>query len=51
MEFENSKNITPEALAADRCQKRRARIFGLFAVIDLILFVLFIYEIIAIVTH
>lgn len=51
MEVENSKSITPEAVAEDKRKKRQSRVFGLLVVINVILLVLFIAEMILIFTH
>ncbi len=39
-------DVTPEALEAQRQQKSRNRIFGLFVIIDIALFAILVYEII-----
>lgn len=51
MEIENSKSITPEAVAADKRKKRQSRIFGLLVVINIVLLALFIAELILIFMH
>ena len=46
-ERQNLEEVTPEALKAQKEQKSRKRIFGLFIVIDLALLGILLYEIIA----
>ena len=46
-EKQSLEDVSPEALKAQKEQKSRNRIFGLFLVIDLALFAILIYEIIA----
>ena len=46
-EKQTLEDITPEALEAQKQQKSRNRIFGLFLIIDIALFAILIYEIIA----
>lgn len=43
------EDVTPEALQAQKEQKSRNRIFGLFVVIDIALLAILVYEIIALV--
>ena len=40
------EDVTPEALKAQKEQKSRNRIFGLFVVIDIALLAILVYEII-----
>ena len=40
------EEVTPEALKAQKEQKSRNRIFGLFVIIDLVLLGILIYEIV-----
>ena len=47
MEKQTLEDVTPEALKAQREQKSRNRIFGLFVVINIALLGILIYEIIA----
>lgn len=44
---QNLEDVSPEALKAQKEQKSRNRIFGLFVIIDLVLFGILLYEIIA----
>lgn len=46
-EKQTLEDVTPEALEAQKQQKSRNRIFGLFLIIDIALFAILIYEIIA----
>jgi len=46
-EKQSLEDVSPEALMAQKEQKSRNRIFGLFLIIDLALFAILIYEIIA----
>ena len=45
-EKQTLEDVTPEALEAQRQQKSRNRIFGLFVIIDIALFAILVYEII-----
>lgn len=51
MDNQTLEDVSPEALKAQKEQKSRNRIFGLFVVIDLILLGILIYEIIALATR
>lgn len=46
-EKQTLEDVSPEALEAQKQQKSRNRIFGLFLIIDIALFAILIYEIIA----
>ena len=47
MEYKQDlEDVTPEALEAQKQQKSRNRIFGLFVIIDIALFAILVYEII-----
>ena len=43
-ERQTLEEVTPEALQAEKERKSRNRIFGLFVIIDLLLFGILIYE-------
>ena len=45
-EKQTLEDVSPEALKAEKEQKSRNRIFGLFVIIDLVFFAILIYEII-----
>ncbi len=45
-EKQTLEDVTPEALEAQKQQKSRNRIFGLFVIIDIALFAILVYEII-----
>lgn len=52
MDSENRQtleDVSPEALKAQKEQKSRNRIFGLFVIIDLALLAILVYEIIALI--
>lgn len=52
MEYKQDlEDVTPEALEAQKQQKSRRRLFGLFVIIDLALFGILIYEIIMLATR
>ena len=46
-EKQTLEEVTPEALQAEKEQKSRRRFLGLFVIIDIALFAILIYEIIA----
>ena len=50
-EKQSLEDVSPEALKAQKEQKSRNRIFGLFVIIDLALFAILIYEIIMLATR
>ena len=50
-EKQSLEEVTPEALKADKEQKSRNRIFGLFVIIDIALFAILLYEIIMLATR
>ena len=45
-EKQQLEDVSPEALKAEKEQKSRNRVFGLFVIIDIALFAILIYEII-----
>lgn len=50
-EKQSLEDVAPEALEAQKQQKSRNRIFGLFVIIDIALFAILIYEIIMLATR
>ena len=50
-EKQSLEDVSPEALKAQKEQKSRNRIFGLFVIIDIALFAILIYEIIMLATR
>jgi hypothetical protein len=50
-EKQTLEDVSPEALKAEKEQKSRNRIFGLFVIIDLVFFAILIYEIIMLATR
>ena len=50
-EKQTLEEVTPEALKAEKEQKSRRRLLGLFVIIDIALFAILIYEIIMLASH